>query len=121
MVQVKDIIEDSKFNDFLQGQINAYNYRPSLGEGLRYRRTPFDRLKDEGKFNVEGIRTEFIKIVNRESRLSHAQRQAITQIVFEAARQTVAFREKEAKEIEKAKDLISETKKRNKKQSNENK
>jgi hypothetical protein len=88
MEQVKDIITDSKFNDFLQGQINAYNNRPLPGEGLSYRRTPFDGLKDKGKFNVESTRAEF---TNRESNLSRAKRDVITQIVFEAARQNGKF------------------------------
>jgi transposase-like protein len=111
---MKDIIEDSRFNDFLQEQINAYNNRPSPGKGLRYKRTPFDALKDEGKFNAESIRTEFVRIANRESRLSRAGREAITGIVFEAARQTVNFRAKEAESAEKVKQTITELKTRKK-------
>jgi hypothetical protein len=110
METAKDIINDSKFNDFLQGQINAYNNRPLPGEGLRYRRTSFDGLKDEGKFNVISIRAEFVRIANRETNLSVAKRDAIISMVLEAARQTVNFREKEAMQLQKAKKRISEIK-----------
>jgi hypothetical protein len=99
METVNDIIKDSKFNDFLQEQIDAYNKRPVLPIGQRYKRTPFDGLKDEGKFNVENISAEFVKIANRETNLSRAKRDAITSMVFEAARKTVNFREEEAKTV----------------------
>jgi hypothetical protein len=66
---------------------------------IRYRRTPFDELKGEGKFNIESIRDEFVKITNNESKLSRSLRNAITSIIFDAARQTVKFRENEAKAI----------------------
>jgi hypothetical protein len=112
MATINEVIEDSKFNDFLNRTINAYSNRPSPGKGLRYKRTPFDGLKDEGKFNAENIRAEFVKIANRETSLSRSMREAITSIVFEAARQTVQFREQKAKEAEKAKAVISEVKKR---------
>lgn len=115
MKQINEIIEDSKFNDFLSVEITAYNLRPAPGKGFRYKRTSFDILKDEGKFNVDSIRSEFVKIENRESRLSSAIRDAITVIVFKAASKTVNFREKEAKAEELATKKVAELKKRTKK------
>lgn len=55
-MKVKDIIKDDKFNEFLGYEIEAYNNRPAPQEGYRYRRTPYDAMKDAGIFTVEGIR-----------------------------------------------------------------
>jgi hypothetical protein len=108
MAQLNEVIKDTKFNDFLQGQIDVYNMRPIAGKGLCYKRTPFDRLKDNGLFNVESIRAEFVKIANGESRLSSAERSAITAMAHKTYCQTIDFRVKEAKVAERAKQLISE-------------
>lgn len=48
-MKVKDIIKDDKFNEFLGYEIEAYNNRPAPQEGCRYRRTPYDALKDAKK------------------------------------------------------------------------
>ena len=56
-MKVKDIIKEDKFNEFLSYELEAYNKRPQPEEGRRYRRTPFDSLKDEGKFNIQSIIT----------------------------------------------------------------
>ena len=81
-MKVKDIIKDDKFNEFLGYEIEAYNNRPAPQEGCRYRRTPYDALKDAGIFTVEGIRETFIKVANLESGLPKSQRDAITGLVF---------------------------------------
>lgn len=73
-MKVKDIIKDDKFNEFLGYEIEAYNNRPAPQEGCRYRRTPYDALKDAGIFTVEGIRETFIKVANLESGLPKSQR-----------------------------------------------
>ncbi|KAA6303156.1 MAG: hypothetical protein EZS26_000759 [Candidatus Ordinivivax streblomastigis] len=111
MAQVKDIIEDNKFNEFLQKEIDVYNKRPAPGKGLRYKRTPYDGMKDNGIFNVEGIRAEFVKLANKESRLPRAQKDAISGLVFRVAQQVVTFREKEAKGAGKEKQSKKRTKK----------
>jgi hypothetical protein len=106
-MELNDIINDSKFNDFLQERIDAYNKRPVLPIGQRYKRTPFDGLKEEGKFSIGSIRAEFTLIENRETNLSRSKRDAITSMVFEAARRTIKFRadeEKKAKEDREAKE-----------------
>lgn len=54
-MKVKDIIKDDKFNEFLGYEIEAYNNRPAPQEGCRYRRTPYDALKDAGIFTVVSI------------------------------------------------------------------
>jgi hypothetical protein len=115
MAQVKDIIEDKKFNEFLQKEIDIYNNRPAPGKGLRYKRTPYDGMKDNGIFNVEGIRDEFTKLCNKESRLPRAQKDAITSLVISVAQKVVNFRGEEKEEAEKVEKPIKETKKRTKK------
>ncbi|NCB42898.1 MAG: hypothetical protein EOM59_09785 [Clostridia bacterium] len=94
-MKVKDIIKDDKFNEFLGYEIEAYNKRPATEEGRRYRRTPYDSLKDSGKFTVTGIREEFVKIANFESTLPKTQRDAITALVFRVAQTVVTYRAKQ--------------------------
>jgi hypothetical protein len=101
MAQVKEVIEDVKFNEFLGYEIEAYNKRPLPGEGLRYRRTPYDGMKDAGFFNIEGIRSEFEKLADGVSRLPRAQKDAVVSLVFKVAQDVVNFRDKEAKDSEK--------------------
>jgi hypothetical protein len=98
-MELDEIINDSKFNEFLQGKIDDYNKRPVLPIGQRYKRTPFDGLKEDGKFNVESIRAGFARITNRETSLSRSKRDAITSIMFEAARRTLKFRAEEEKKV----------------------
>lgn len=100
-MKVKDIIKDDKFNEFLGYEIEAYNNRPAPQEGCRYRRTPYDALKDAGIFTVEGIRETFIKVANLESDLSKSQRDAITGLVFRVAQTVVNYRAKQEVEAKK--------------------
>jgi hypothetical protein len=94
-MKVKDIIKDDKFNEFLGYEIEAYNRRPLPGEGLKYRRTPFDTLKDAGHFTVEYIREEFVRVANLESTLSASLRDAIVGLVFKVAQTVVNYRAKQ--------------------------
>jgi hypothetical protein len=111
----KEVIEDVKFNEFLGYEIEAYNNRPEPGKGLRYRRTPYDGMKDTGIFNIEGIRSEFEKLANRVSRLPRAQKDTIVSLVFKVAQDVVNFRDKEAKEKEKQEMAIPKGKVKSKK------
>lgn len=105
MTKVKDVLEDVKFNEFLGYEIEAYNNRPLPGEGLRYKRTPYDNMKEAGIFNVEGIRTKFIEMANGKGNLPRSQRDAITGLVFNVCQSVVNFREKEAEEATKKKQV----------------
>ena len=87
-MKVKDIIKDDKFNEFLGYEIEAYNNRPAPQEGCRYRRTPYDALKDAGIFTVE-------------SGLPKSQRDAITGLVFRVAQTVVNYRAKQEVEAKK--------------------
>jgi hypothetical protein len=95
MTKVKDVLEDVKFNEFLGYEIEAYNNRPAPGEGLKYKRTPFDNIKEAGLFNVEGIRAKFIEMAEGKGNLPRSQRDAITGLVFKVCQLVVNFREKE--------------------------
>ena len=100
-MKVKDIIKDDKFNEFLGYEREAYNNRPAPQEGYRYRRTPYDALKDAGIFTVEGIKKTFIKVANLESGLPKSQRDAITGLVFRVAQTVVNYRAKQEVEAKK--------------------
>ncbi len=93
-MKVKDIIKDEKFNEFLGYEIEAYNNRPHPKEGYKYRRTPFDTLKDNGNFTVDYIREEFVRVANLESTLPKSLRAAIVGIVFKVAQTVVNYRAK---------------------------
>ena len=72
------------------------------GDGRRYKRTPYDSLSDKGLFTPEGLSAEFRKIANRESKLSHAEREAVAAAVLTAADRTGAqIKAKRAKEAAK--------------------
>lgn len=100
-MKVKDIIKDEKFNEFLGFEIEAYNRRPAPAEGCKYRRTPYDALKDAGIFTVDGIRETFLKVANLESGLPKSQRDAITGLVFRVAQTVVNYRAKQAEDAKK--------------------
>jgi len=110
MPKVKEVLVDPKFNEFLGYEIEAYNKRPQPKEGYKYRRSPVDTLKEVGKFTVEGIREEFVKIANLESSLSASQREAVTGLVFKVAQLVVNYRDAE-KQKAAAKEAQPETKK----------
>ena len=108
-MKVKDTIKDAKFNEFLGYEIESYTkLRPAPEKGYRYRRTPYDSLNDAGLFTVDGIKSEFEKIANRESRLSKNQRDAVVGIVLRTASSVVTYRkQKESKAEQEQKALQS--------------
>jgi len=75
-----------------------------LERGKTYKRTPFDHLKEMGLFNSKALAEEFNRILDKESKLSRAEREAVVAAVLnaaeKAAREINARREKE--EAEKA-------------------
>lgn len=68
------------------------------------KRTAYDRLKEKGMFDSKSMALEFNKILDGQSKLSHAEREAIVKAVMDAAdkagKEINARREKE--EAEKA-------------------
>jgi hypothetical protein len=111
-MKVKDIIKEDKFNEFLSYELEAYNKRPQPEEGRRYRRTPFDSLKDEGKFNIQSIRDEFAKIATGKSQLPKAQRDAITALIFKVAQTVVNYKAAHEKAAQTAKETIEKVTKK---------
>lgn len=94
-MKMKDVLREEKFSKFLGFEIEAYNRRPIPQEGLRYRRTPYDSLKDAGLFTVEAVISEFVKIANLESTLPRSQREVIAELVFRVAQLVVDSKAKE--------------------------
>lgn len=98
----EEIGDSPLFAKNLQALIDEYEKGRLInpGEGRRFKRTPYDSLKDKGLFTPEGLSAEFRKIANRESKLSHAEREAVAAAVLTAADRTgaqiKAKREKEA-------------------------
>jgi len=93
-VTPEEIGASPELHKHLREAIERYNKQREKGpgEGQRYKRTPYDSLKEKGLFTSKGLALEFNKICNRESKLSHAEREAVVGAVLNAA-------EKAAKDI----------------------
>lgn len=108
-MKVKDVIADPKFKEFLQYRIEFRESRPDLQEkDAKWRREPFDALRDKGLFTVDGILAEFDKVDKGTSTLSRSQREAVTLLVIETTKSVFEFRRQEAekKEARKLKNRI---------------
>jgi hypothetical protein len=57
------------------------NSRVAPPKGMRWKRTPFDELDESGFFNkIENVISEFIMILNKQSKLSSRKRSFISSI-----------------------------------------
>ena len=69
-----------------------------LENGQRLRRTTFENLEDKGLLEPKALYTEFQKIEAKESRLSSAERQLISDITLVSMQEVFSRRIKEARE-----------------------
>lgn len=72
------VIDSDEFKRLLNNRVQSYLMRPLPQTGLRYKRTPYDYLIDNGLFTVEGIIGEFRKIVEHKSSMSKSVRDCIS-------------------------------------------
>lgn len=89
-----------EFRQFIQENVDRIREQRKnavLEHGYRLKRHTFDRLEEQGLLKVEALMAEFQRIVQRESRLSSAERALVSAIVMNAAEKTVLVmhREKE--------------------------
>ncbi len=86
-VTPEEVGRSPELHKHLREFVQKYNdaRKEPAGEGKHYKRTPFDRLKELGLFNSKGLAEEFNRILNKESQLSHAEREAVVGCVLNAA------------------------------------
>lgn len=95
MKTVKELFEDSMFDTFLQRKIDVFNKI-----NVPHKRTAFDSLKDKGLLEVERFRKEFTLVVDKESTLPAAEREAIEELAKDVIRDVYDYREKEEAKVQ---------------------
>jgi hypothetical protein len=111
----EEILNHPEFADFVQAEINAYDKSTlptQLKTGKRFKRTPYDALKEQGILTPFAIISEFDKICNKTCMLTSLQRTAIDYLIisaFEKLMKAVEKREKDEKIMLEAKALAAET------------
>ncbi|MCI2145816.1 MAG: hypothetical protein LKK08_06170 [Bacteroidales bacterium] len=70
---------DKRLEEWIKDKIIC---TPSAPKGMRYKRTPYDSLRENGNLNVPFIKSEFDKIGKHESKLPRNQRDAIVLLVL---------------------------------------
>lgn len=80
---LETMFKDPVFDKILQAKIDAnYRFRPAPGKHLRYKRTPWDYLNEEGLLTPEKLKRCFVEILERTSKLSSGRRRLIQDIFF---------------------------------------
>ena len=94
-----------EFRQFIQENVDRISEQRKnavLEHGYRLKRHTFDRLEEQGLLKVETLMAEFQRIVQRESRLSSAERALVSAIVMNAAEKTVLVMHREEEKQEAA-------------------
>lgn len=94
-----------EFRQFIQENVDRIREQRKnavLDHGYRLKRHTFDRLEEQGLLKVEALMAEFQRIVQRESRLSSAERALVSAIVMNAAEKTVLVMHREEEKQEAA-------------------
>lgn len=91
------ILEDQKFNAQVEDRINEFREirEKARMEGRQLKASPTLRLLESGRLKLSFILSEFPKIASKESQLPRGERDAIANIVFEAARRVVLLNQQE--------------------------
>ncbi len=91
------ILEDQKFNAQVEDRINEFREvrEKARTECRQLKASPTLRLLESGRLKLNFILSEFPKIANKESQLPRGERDAIANIIFEAARRVVILNQQE--------------------------
>ena len=80
---LETMFKDPAFDKMLQAKIDAnYRFRPNPGKDLRYKRTPWDYLNENGLLTPAKLKRCFVEILERTSKLSSGARKLIQDIFF---------------------------------------
>ena len=77
----KELLKSDEFRKQLESNIAQFENRPALPAGQKYKRTPYDELKDKGLLTFRELRKEYVRIMAKDSTLSSSQRKAVKDIV----------------------------------------
>lgn len=100
-ISINEIINNDYFKKSLENKIFQYNTRPLLESGYKYKRTPYDNLKDKGLFNVFDLTRLFVHIVNNDKvDNSKSERDAIVSLCLKCAGYTYKYLKGHGKEKE---------------------
>lgn len=86
-VTPEEIGKSPELHKYLREFVDRYNKQREKepGDGKRYKRTPYDRLKERGLFDSKSLALEFNKILDGKSELSRAEREAVVAAVLDSA------------------------------------
>ena len=80
---LETMFKDPVFDKMLQAKIDAnHRFRPVPGKDLRYKRTPWDYLNENGLLTPAKLKMCFVEILERNSKLSSGVRKLIQDIFF---------------------------------------
>lgn len=77
----EELLKSDEFRKQLEINIAQFEDRPAPPAGQKYKRTPYDELKDKGLLTFSELRKEYVRIMAKDSTLSSSQRKAIKDIV----------------------------------------
>lgn len=83
----EEIGQSQELHKYLRQFVDRYNTQLLVEpvKDRRYKRTPYDRLKERGLFNSKFLAFEFNKILDGKSELSRAEREAVVAAVLDSA------------------------------------
>lgn len=83
----EEIGKSPELHKYLRQFVDRYNKQREIepGDGKRYKRTPYDSLKERGLFDSKSLALEFNKILDGKSDLSRSQREAVVAAVLDSA------------------------------------
>ena len=86
-VTPEEIGRSEELHKYLREFVDRYNKQRLISpeQGQRFKRTPYDRLKERGLFNSKSLALEFNKILDGKSELSRAEREAVVAAVLDSA------------------------------------
>lgn len=83
----EEIGKSPELHKYLREFVDRYNKQRlvSPGKDQRFKRTPYDRLKERGLFDSKSLALEFNKILDGKSDLSRSEREAVVAAVLDSA------------------------------------
>lgn len=81
---VKEVVESAGFESNLKAQFRAALNPPPPPVGMKYKAKPWERIQQNGIYNSEKLWEEYILIKAKKSKLSTAEREFISHVVYKA-------------------------------------
>ena len=101
----QELLKSDEFRKQLEVNIAQFKNRPAPPAGQKYRRTPYDELKERGLFTPVQLRNEYVRILAKDSKLSSSLRKAVYDIVNGALFAAYSKIQQQEKQTEQQKEL----------------